>query len=107
MVEGIGSILGAIPKAGSPYQAMDLQPQKSPAPPPAPPSEGPRTDPHSTRLSGVDPVYMAAQSNFASPPVRSERTECDQDGLRVPRALSFGTAAPAPCAISPASACRE
>ena len=95
---GIGSILGAIPKAGSPYQAMDLQPQKSPAPPPPPPSEDPRTDPHSTRLSGVDPVYMAAQSNFASPPVRSERTECDQDGLRVPRALSFGTAAPAPCA---------
>ena len=95
---GIGSILGAIPKTGSPYQAMDLQPQKSPAPPPPPPSEGPRTDPQRTRLSGIDSVYTTAQHNFASPPVRSEGTECNQDGLRVPRALSFGTAAPAPCA---------
>ena len=93
---GIGSILGGIPKAGSPRQAMDLQPPKSPVPPPPPPPVPSSMDLQGPHSWGPDSALTVQQSTTSNPNSVPGGSEVAKDTSIVSRMLNFDGPAPMP-----------
>ena len=94
---GIGTILGSIPKTGSPNQAMDLRPSRAPVPPPPPPPEAYVREPQGTTSQGLDLALPVPPP--IGPGIPYQRTMINEEGQThqpVPRALDFGNAAAHP-----------